>query len=177
MKKLTVLAAIAVGGAASAQVPIGPFNTWMIENFDSFTPSVWTTVPTMSGWSNCSMFNGFGALVIGNPLSGFLNPPNSMFGDLVDANWQFVINIKRFGGFFKIVNGNGITGMRMKFYTVSNTLWYTTPALWYTTPVLPINNSSFTWHGYWLFAPIRRVEVMGFPNSGFVSMDEVRARP
>ena len=166
---LSCLVVSLLAAAASAQVPIPPFPTWMVENYDV---GAYNFFPAMGGWAFAGRATPGGALIVGNttwmpPVS----PPNAMFGENTDQEWRFVTPIKRFGGKWRVgLGATWITAVRFQFFNAANVNWF-------TSPPLPVNTTSWTWYGYWLFVPSVKVRVLGVPGGGWIGAEDTLARP
>ncbi|HRF58593.1 MAG TPA: hypothetical protein PLH94_01610 [Fimbriimonadaceae bacterium] len=169
MKKLLpILALSAIAVAANAQIANPPFFTPLVEDYDTMAAGVYPTFPAMSG--NATVTAITGALMdVGN--FTFLPPWNGlqcMYGISTDVQWRFNFGMRRFGGRWRSAS-TATTGFRMRFYTLANTLWF-------TSPVLPINTTSWQWYGYWTFVFVGSVIIEGVPTPGYVGHDNTRAR-
>jgi hypothetical protein len=173
MKKLALLALVAVSVAAQAQVTsAGPFATPAAfqENFDSIAAGTYNSLSVFGTPAVMQRLGTGGSLVV-RPWPGLNTMPHMIYGDNVNARITTAIPMKRFSGWFH----SGIIGlfsptMTVRFYdmflnpigsaTVNLT---TTPQFfaWKTTP---------KW---------RRVEILGgipgFP--GVVAIDSLSIRP
>lgn len=172
MKKLLLLAALCVAGAAQAQVfPSGPFGTvapW-IENYDAMAPGSYTSFPVWGGNASFSRLTPVNGIVVGAPLTP-LSAPNAVFGRGVDVQIRVNQPMRLFGGFFKLAPfGIAVTQARFRFYDAFNNF--------IGQGVAPIN-PGWTWIGWQTIPAWHRVEVIGNGSlAGYVAFDETRCRP
>lgn len=169
---LPFLALVAVGTAGSAQIPQAWFPTPTVENYDSMPAGFYASFPAMYiGAIPFATANTISGASLGVGSFGFLPPWNGlqcMFGVQTDVDWRFIIPMRRFGGYWRAAS-TATTGMQIRYTLPSGTVWF-------TSPVLPINTTSWTWYGHYLFMLCNKVEVLGVPSNGFVAHDGTRAR-
>lgn len=172
IRPFSLAALVITAGAAHAQMPQAPFATPLIANYDTMPSGAYAAFPAMfigaTPFATVNTISG-APLMVGS--FGFMPPFNGlqcMYGAQTDADWRFIIPMRRFGGYWRSAS-TATTGMQLRYTLPSGTVWF-------TSPVLPLTTTSWTWYGHFLFSLCNKVEVLGVPFSGFVGHDNTRAR-
>ncbi|HRF58594.1 MAG TPA: hypothetical protein PLH94_01615 [Fimbriimonadaceae bacterium] len=169
---LFALTGALAASSAIGQLPQAWFPTPCVENYDTMPAGSYAGFPAMFvGGTPFATANTISGAPLDVGSFGFLPPFNGlqcMFGNQTDVDWRFIIPMRRFGGYWRAAS-TATTGMQIRYTLPSGTVWF-------TSPVLPINTTSWTWYGHFLFALCNKAEVLGVPFGGFVGHDGTRAR-
>lgn len=170
LRNLLVIVGLGTTVAAQAAlIPIGPFASPKIENFDALAPGSYAGFPAMAGFAGISRTPASNALLVGGgavlpPLSA----PNAMFGRGTDVFIRFQADRKQFGGYFRVPNaGINVTHATYIFRNAAMAV--------VGVVVAPVNPFGWQWRGWRSTIPFRSVEIRGNGAlPGYVGMDAIR---